>query len=87
MRKDDGLFHHDFFDGPRKTNKEIKDFLSATTKPIKYTYGLKYRNPTTYMVHKSLAEALEIVDNEGLLTVNEYEDYIDMNAYSSNDMW
>ena len=42
-------------------NKEIlKAFIEKTDKPIRYTYGLKYRNPTTLNVPVSKERALRL---------------------------
>lgn len=71
-----------------KTPKEIILYVLQTTKkPIRYTYGLKYRNPTTRDVPKTNAEAVKICKSESMIDVKEFADYIDMNAYSGNDMW
>jgi hypothetical protein len=75
-----------FYDGSLNREK-LKKFIQETEKPIRYTYGLKFRNPTTRDVPVSKEEALKIVDRESLLDATEYRDYLDLNAYSGNDMW
>ena len=75
-----------FYDGTLKRD-EAKTAILETTKEIKYTYGLSFRNPTTNKKPITKEEALEIIDKESLLDINEYEDYILLNAFSSNDMW
>lgn len=75
-----------FYDGTLDREK-VKEEISKTTKDIKYTYGLGYRNPTTNHKPISKEEAIRIVETESLLDVTEYEDYIHLNAYSCNDMW
>gem|GEM_PF-1300603 len=75
-----------FYDGTLN-REELKKFIQETEKPIRYTYGLKFRNPTTRDVPVSKEEALKIVDRENLLDATEYRDYLDLNAYSGNDMW
>ena len=67
--------------------KELKEFIENTDKPIKYTYGLGYRNPTTNKKPLSKDEALKIVDTQSLLDADELTDYLHLNAYSDNDMW
>lgn len=67
--------------------EELKKFIEGTEKPIRYTYGFKYRNPTTKDVPISKERALQIVLEESLLDATEYEDYLDLNAYSEGDMW
>lgn len=82
------MFKHSFFGKSECHNKtEIKNFITSTNKPLKYTYGLGYRNPT--INHKLITkeEACDIVDHQSLLDVTEYEDYIHLNVYSDNDMW
>lgn len=75
-----------FFDGTLDREKAIKTIV-MTKKPCTYTFGLRYRNPTTKDVYITKEEAIEIVKKESLLDIKEYEDRIDLNAYSSNDMW
>ena len=59
----------------------------ATGKPIKYTYGFKYRGPTTYEVPITTEQALEIGKKNSIFEVIDKGDWIDFNAYSANDMW
>lgn len=61
--------------------------ITETKKEIKYTYGLGFRHPTTYYKPISQTEAIEIINTMSLLDIDEYEDYIHLNAYSSNDMY
>ena len=65
----------------------LKAFIEKTDKPIRYTYGFKYRNPTTLNVPVSKEKALQIVDSQSLLDAKELDDVLDLQAYSSNDMW
>ena len=65
----------------------LKEALKMKGKPIQYTYGLGYRNPTTNHKPITLEEALKIVDTKSLLDAHEYEDYIHLNAYGEMDMW
>ncbi len=83
------LFSHTFYGkGEHHSKQEVIDFLRSTDKPIKYTYGLGYRNPTTHNKPISLEEALGIVEREwGMLDVDERPKYVHLNAYSENDMW
>lgn len=67
--------------------KVLKRFIEDTDKPIRYTYGLGYRNPTTNKVLVDKAKALEIVETESLLDAGENDEYLHLNAYSGNDMW
>lgn len=65
----------------------LKEALKMKGKPIQYTYGLGYRNPTTNHEPITLEEALKIVDTQSLLDAHEYENYIHLNAFSEMDMW
>ena len=64
-----------------------KDYIAKSDKPCKYTFGLLYRDPTTKRVPISKERAFEIIDSQSFLDIEEFEDYIHLNAYSSNDMW
>ena len=75
-----------FFDGSLDREKAIEAIMT-TYKPCTYTYGLRYRNPTTKDVYITKEEAIEIINRESLLDITEYENRIDLNAYSANDMW
>ena len=75
-----------FYDGTLDKAK-AKEVIAETEKELKYTYGLTFRNPTTNKKPITKEEALQIIDRESLLDINEYEDYILLNAFSSNDMW
>ena len=75
-----------FYDGSLD-RAEAKKVIANTDKPCKYTYGLGYRNPATNRKPISKDEAFRIIDKEILLDINEYEDYIHLNAYSENDMF
>lgn len=69
-------------------NREtLSNFINTTDKPIKYTYGLGYRGPTTYRVPINKERALGIVKNESLLDATEEAECLHLNAYSGNDMW
>jgi hypothetical protein len=75
-----------FYDGTMNKDR-LKAFIEETDKPIRYTYGLRYRNPVTKDVPVSKEKALQIVDSQSLLDARELEDCLDLNAYSGNDMW
>ena len=75
-----------FYNGTLNRTKLI-NFIETTTKPIRYTYGLGYRHPTTNKKLITKEQAIKIVNTQSLLDADEYEDYLHLNAYSSNDMW
>ena len=75
-----------FFNGT--VNRQIlTDFINTTDLPIKYTYGLGYRSPTTNKVPVTKDRALEIAKNQSLLDATEEKDCLHLNASSANDMW
>lgn len=83
---DKAALNMSFYNGT--LNKKIlKEFIESTEKPIRYTFGFKYRNPTTKNVPISKEKALEIVSKESMLDATELDDCLDLNAYSGNDMW
>lgn len=69
-------------------NRErLIEFIESTDKKIVYTYGLGYRNPTTYRKPISKEAAIKIAKNESLLDATEEAECLHLNAYSGNDMW
>lgn len=70
---------------------ENKAFIVAVIKKTKrkilYTYGLGYRNPTTYRQPISKEQAIEYVKRGGLLDISSNDEMIHLNEYSGNDMW
>lgn len=75
-----------FYDGTLDRAK-AKEIVTTTEKEFKYTSGLRYRNPTTCDVPITREKALELIETESFLDIDEYEDYIHFNTYSANDMW
>ncbi len=75
-----------FYDGTLKRD-ELKNFINQTEKEILYTYGFSCKNPITCREKITKEKALEIVSNEDLLDADEGENFIHLNAYSSNDMY
>lgn len=75
-----------FYDGTLDRGKLV-GFITTYQKPIFYTYGLKYRNPTTYNKLITREKAIKIVEAETLLDANEFNDGLYLNAYSTNDMF
>lgn len=69
------------------TKEEALNLLETTDKPIKFTYGLAYRNPTTYKVPMTREDAIKTLSSNGLVDMQEFEDYVHVNKYSENDMW
>lgn len=85
LRKEKTMLRMSFFDGTLDREK-AKNLINKTEKDILYTYGLGYRNPTTHKQKISKERAIEIVDKESMLDVDENETFIHLNAYSENDL-
>lgn len=60
--------------------------LLKTKRPIRYTYGLSYRNPTTNKVLIPVEKAVACVRKGGFVDVRAEKDCIYINEYSENDM-
>lgn len=75
-----------FYDGTLD-REELRKFIENYKKPIKYTYGLGYRNPTTNNKPITKEEAFTIIEHKGFLDARETEEYLHLNAYSDNDMF
>lgn len=75
-----------FYDGTLNRDMLIA-VIETTDKPIVYTYGYEYRQPTTHRKPVTKEEALNIVKTEGWLDATEEETCIHLNAFSANDMW
>lgn len=69
------------------SREEARLLLENTDKQIKYTYGFKYRSPTTYEVPITNDEAVKRFDENSFSDVEEKEDWIDFNQYSCNDLF
>lgn len=66
---------------------KAKVIIQKSSRPLSYTYGFSYRNPTTNHVPKTMEQAFEIIDNESYLDITFSENEIHLNAFSGNDMW
>lgn len=66
---------------------ELIDFISNTNKPIKYTFGLLYKDPATKYKPISKQEAIAIANGADLLDAEETQDFLHLNAYHINDMY
>ena len=75
-----------FYNGTLDKNK-AKSVILESDKPCVYTYGLGYRNPTTYRKSISKEDAIEIIEDEGFLDITEEDNAFHLNGFSSNDMW
>ena len=75
-----------FYDGTLDRNKAL-ELIQDTEKVIKYTYGLGYRNPTTYKKPITKLQAIKTINCNGMIDITEYDDWIHINEFSDNDMW
>ena len=66
--------------------KKAEEFIKNTDKPIVYTYGFEYRNPTTHRKPISKEKAIQIL-NEEWCDLTEEENDVHLNAFSANDMF
>lgn len=81
------MIKYSFYGKSQNTIEEARELINRTDKELLYTDGFKYRNPTTYLVPITKEKALELVVEGNFVDVTEREDYIDINTYSSNDMY
>lgn len=75
-----------FYDGTLK-KEEAKEVIGKSSKPCVYTLGFTWKNPTTYKKPISKETAIKIIDEECYLNITEEEDFIHLNAFTSNDMF
>ena len=78
------MFKMSFYDGTHDREK-AKEFVETTEKPLYYRYGFAYRGAEARPI--SLDSALFVIKEECYLDIDEYEDKVILNTYSSNDMW
>ena len=67
--------------------RKAKEFIAETEKELKYTNGLRMRNPVICNEPITKEQASEIIENSDLLDITEYDNYVHLNTFSSNDMW
>ncbi|WP_346961314.1 hypothetical protein [Clostridium sp.] len=78
------MLNMSFYNGTLNRDK-AKEVVNTTNKQLKYRYGYSYRGAEANLISKE--NALKVIENESLLDINEGEDVIILNVYSSNDMW
>ena len=69
------------------SKEDVKEELKGNPKKLVYTHGLGYRNPTTHRVPIDFEKACKLINDNGLVDVKEFDDYIEINTYSGSDMW
>ena len=75
-----------FYHGTLEKEKAIA-IINKSKRKIVYTYGLKFRGPSTLEVPTSKEKAIEIIKRGSLIDVDFKEDVIDIQEVSGNDMW
>lgn len=63
------------------------DAIRKSNKPCVFTYGLAFRNPTTYRVPISKEEAIEIIKSRDAVDVEEEADVFHINKLSGSDLY
>ena len=81
------MIDYSFFSNSKSTREEALKLLQDTDKKILYTFGLKFRQPTVYEIPIKKSEALKLFLKNSINDVVEYEDYVEFNQYSSNDLY
>ena len=81
------VIDYSFYGESKSTKEEARNLLKTTEKPILYTFGFKFRNPTTKDVKISNESAVKKFDEDGYSVVKEYDEHIDFNQYGEMDMW
>ena len=67
---------------------DVVEFIEKSVKPWKYTHGLGFRSPTIHNKDITKERAVEIWHEEnGFCDVEEYDDYLHINSFMSNDFW
>lgn len=75
-----------FYDGT--LNKKVAaSYVSAADKPLLYTYGYEYRDPSTHRIPVDKKKALDIIERESYLDIQFETDYVHLNAFSENDLF
>ena len=73
-------FYHGTLD-----KEKAKDAINTSEKLLFYRHGLGYRGAEKHAISKQ--RAMEIIDTESMLDIDEYENEIILNTYSANDMY
>ncbi len=74
-----------FYDGTLN-REQAYEVVKETNKKLYHRYGFAYRGAEAKPISKE--KALEIIKDRGnWLDIDEYEDYIELNTFSANDMW
>ena len=63
-----------------------KEIIKNTDKKILLTIGFRWRHPTTYLKEVSKEEALNTIDWCARADIEEFEDHVELDCYSTIDM-
>lgn len=75
-----------FYDGTLDRLK-ARVIVEKSSRPIFFTYGYAWENPTTNHIAIDKADALKKIANEGHLDIDFKTNEIHLNAFSGNDVW
>lgn len=83
------LFHYACisFGKSNPSREETLEFLKKSDKPILYTFGLAYRDPNIRNEPVTKEWAINQFEEEPMTDVDEYDDHIGLNSYSSDDLY
>lgn len=74
-----------FSDGTLNKEKAIET-IANSSKPCKYTYGLKSKGSTAHLINISAKDAVNKIVNGSLIDITERKEYFEINEYHANDM-
>lgn len=75
------------FHGGMLNKPYVAAVINKTKRPLLYTYGYTWKNPTTLRKSITKEQALDILNKASLLDVTATKDNIHLNEFSANDMW
>lgn len=73
--------------GKLKTKEEAIKYINNSKKDIKHTHGFTFRNPITYKKPIEKELAIDFVKYSDLIDIEETDNFIHLNTFSSGDMW
>lgn len=73
--------------GKLKSKEEAIKYINNSKKDIKHTSGFTWRNPTTYKEPIEKEFAINLIKNSNLIDIEETDNFIHLNTFSSSDMW
>lgn len=74
---------YDFYK-PEKRTEDPSAIVSRTTKPVKYRQGWAWKGASIYDSTKE--QVLSILQKTKTLIIEDHEDYLLINTFSSNDL-